>query len=401
VEPTGLDALHEVLDQLIGGDSFGLCDKASVVSLQRARAKLDYVAATVVAAFDAAGEWKSNGARTAEAWFSTRCHLPAAETRAQLRRGKALATLPRCAAAFSAGEIGAAQVDVLAKAAQGHPGVRRGTGPEGSGPDTAALFARDEALLVGHAKAMKFRSFVAAVEHWSQLADPDGADAADLARQARRDVYLVESFDDMYLGKMTLDPIAGTIVATELARLEQELFEADWKKAKEELGRDPALHELCRTPAQRRADALVEMAIRSASAPADGRRPEPLFSVLVGYETLYGRISRLEGGAVVSPGTLLPWLDGATFERIVFAPNKRVECSVRARFFTGGTRRAIEVRDQGCQHEFCEEPAKKCQADHIVEHAKGGLTTQENGRALCDGHNRMRNGREPPDGPDG
>ena len=48
-----------------------------------------------------------------------------------------------------------------------------------------------------------------------------------------------------------------------------------------------------------RADALVEMAIRSRTVPADGRRPEPLFSVFVGFETFAGRICELANGTVV------------------------------------------------------------------------------------------------------
>jgi len=95
-----------------------------------------------------------------------------------------------------------------------------------------------------------------------------------MARAARRDVFLTESFDGMYLGQMTMDPLGGTAVFNELARLEQELFEEDWAKAKETLGRDPFVIELCRTYAQRRHDALVRMAIRSATAPSDGR-PRP------------------------------------------------------------------------------------------------------------------------------
>ena len=88
-------------------------------------------------------------------------------------------------------------------------------------------------------------------------------------------------------------------------------------------------------------------------------------------------------------------------ERAVFAPGKRVECSVTARFFTGATRRAIELRDQVCQHPYCDRPVEQCQADHIVEYGAGGLTTQENGRLLCGFHNRQRNQRRherpPPD----
>ncbi|MDQ3462550.1 MAG: hypothetical protein M3471_05900, partial [Actinomycetota bacterium] len=87
-----------------------------------------------------------------------------------------------------------------------------------------------------------------------------------------------------------------------------------------------------RTPAQRRADALVEMARRAGSAPADGRRPEPLFTVLVGYESFDGRICQLANGSVVSPGSLVPWLDSAWVERVVFeSPSRVIDGGLRER----------------------------------------------------------------------
>jgi hypothetical protein len=140
------------------------------------------------------------------------------------------------------------------------------------------------------------------------------------------------------------------------------------------------------------------MAVRSASAPADGRRPEPLFTVVVDYPTLLGRICQLEQGPAVPPGSLLRWMDQASFERIVFSPRKRAECSVTSRFFTGATRRAIEVRDLECQHEFCDRPAYQCQMDHIVPYTEGGPTDQDNAQVLCSYHNRLRYERPPPGG---
>src|SRR5690606_39919353 len=98
------------------------------------------------------------------------------------------------------------------------------------------------------------------------------------------------------------------IVADELTRLERRLFEGDWAQAKEALGREPVVTELARTPAQRRADALVEMAARSKAMPPNARKPAPLFTVLVGWETLHGRILELANGTVVNPGALVPWL---------------------------------------------------------------------------------------------
>ena len=336
-----------------------------------------------MANFDTAGEWAPEGAKNAVAWLATRCHLSKAQARSQLCRGRALPHLSIAGQAFSDGAIGAAHVDAFERV---------------HSPATEVALQRDEALLVERAKEMKFEPFCGVLAYWKQLADPDGAQEEDMARRARRDVYLTSSVNGMWLGAMTLDPLSGAIVAGELERLERELFEADWAKAHDELGREPRVHELARTSAQRRADALVEMATRSKSAPADARRPEPLFSILVGYEALHGRICQLAQGQVLSPGALLPWLDGACFERAVFAPGKRVEVSVTSRLFTGATRRAIELRDQACTHAFCDLPADQCQIDHIVPYTQGGLTTQENGRVHCGFHNRLRHQRPPPGG---
>ena len=134
-------------------------------------------------------------------------------------------------------------------------------------------------------------------------------------------MYLESSFRGMWLGRITLDPVSGSIVAGELERIEQELFEADWAEARTLLGREPNSTDLARSGGQRRADALVEMATRSRTAPEDGRRPAPLFSVLVDYDTIHGRICELADGTAVSPGSLPPWFDGAYLERVVFGPD--------------------------------------------------------------------------------
>jgi hypothetical protein len=100
-------------------------------------------------------------------------------------------------------------------------GVRTATLAKVRTPVTEAVFARDEAYLVGQAKELKFEALVAVLAYWLQHADPDGADEADMERRARRDVYLTPSLHGMVLGAMTLDPIGGSIVADELFRLEQ------------------------------------------------------------------------------------------------------------------------------------------------------------------------------------
>jgi hypothetical protein len=311
--------LRAAIDEVLETHPSLRSDPETIIFLEREMNRLSYGVSTSVAEFDQWREWGHDGALTATAWIDTVCHLPKKEARAQLRRGKALPGLPLAAAAWATGDIGAAQIDVLVKAKR---------------PVTEDALAGAEAYLVQAGIDMKFGSFCGVVAYWEQMADQDGTDEAALARQARRDAYLVPS-PDGYVGQMNFDVIGGAIVAKEHKRIAQELFEADWAEAKERLGRDPHVDDLARTPAQRRADAMIEMAVRSASTPAGARRPEPLFSVLIDYPTLFGRVSQLEQGPVVAPGSLLSWLDTALFERIIFGPDKRAECSETSRFFTG------------------------------------------------------------------
>jgi len=349
--------------------------------LHRQQARLDAFVTEAVAEFDAGGEWALTGAKTSPAWIAKRCRVPRAAAKRRLRLGKLLDEVPLCAEAWRNGDIGVDQARCIASQHQ---------------PRTEDALARDEKMLVSQASSMGFEDFYRALSYWKQLADPEGADAIDEARRCNRNVFLEQSFDGMWLGQITLDPISGAIVGGTLKEIEKAFFLQDCKEAEQRLGRKPRLEELARTAGQRRADALVEMATRSRTAPEHGIRPAPLFTVFVGYETIAGRICEMKDGTVIAPNSLIPFMDVAYFERALFTLAKRVDVSVRSRIFTGSTRRAIELRDRMCTHPYCYEPAEDCQVDHIWTYAEGGPTTQENGRLLCGFHNRLRNQRERP-----
>jgi len=374
-----LENFEDALEALIASGAENYGDRDSMERLHQVAARYESFMTEAIGAFEKGEEWAADGAKTATAWIATRCRVSRARTRRRVRLGRTLRHLPAVAAAWREGAIGEDQAQAIAWARRHR---------------TEASMARDEEMLVSQASEMGFEDFSRALAYWKQLADADGAEASDRERQASRDVFLTSSISDMWLGQITLDPVNGAIVSGELNRLEHDLFEADCAEAKERLGRTARLDELARTSGQRRADALVEMATRSRTAPADGIRPAPLFSVLVGFETLKGRICELENGTVLHPSVLEPWMDSAYFERALFSLGNRIDVSVRSRFFTGGTRRAIELRDRICTHPHCYEPAENCQVDHIETYATGGLSTQDNGRLLCGFHNRLRNQRE-------
>src|SRR5947208_11400556 len=287
------DAMQEltaVLDRLCATDPAQLAEGEMVQLLHRQLDRLAAATTRATAAFDAGRAWEDEGARSAPAWVAVRCHQPLATARRRVQLGRALRHMPAVEAAWLAGEVGEAHVGLLASART---------------PATAVSFERDEALLVDQACELRYSRFVRALAYWGQLADPDGADtSAEAAHRARR-LHLSQTLGGAWALDGALDPISGAIVATALKRIDDELFAADWAQAKARVGEGVSGADLARTPAQRRADALVEMARRAGSVPAGARMPEPLFSVLVGYETFAGRICELADGTVVAPGALV------------------------------------------------------------------------------------------------
>ena len=90
-----------------------------------------------------------------------------------------------------------------------------------------------------------------------------------------------------------LDPLGGEIVKTELDRICEQLRIQDKRDG------------VTRTATQRRADALVEMAMRSATAPADGLRPRPLLTITIGIDP-FNHLCQTAAGTVIAPGLLAP-----------------------------------------------------------------------------------------------
>jgi hypothetical protein len=371
----GMESLVAAVDEVVA-DPSAHADGESLVELRRQIQRLEAAAAVAAAEFDASQSWVASGAKTAAAWLAWRSHLPIEDTRRQVRLGKCIRSMPATRDAWLTGDLSPRHVVKLAGARQ---------------PRTEELFDRDEAQLVGEARKLSFRYFCRVVDHWLQHADPDGAEDDAEKQRAKRAAHLDQSFQGMWFGKLTFDPISGTIVSNTLKAIEADLFKADWADAKDRLGRDPLVTELRRTPAQRRADAFVEMATRARSVPKGARRPKPLFTVLVGYETFRGRMCELANRTVVTPGSLLPHLTDALIERVVFDGPSRVLDVGEARCFVDATRRAVEVLGLECFDDTCEVPAEDAQIDHVLPSAKGGPTRTWNGRPACGYHNRFRN----------
>ncbi|MEO6989351.1 MAG: HNH endonuclease signature motif containing protein [Aquihabitans sp.] len=246
------------------------------------------------------------------------------------------------------------------------------------------------------AKRLSCDDLKSTVAYWANAADDDLGRDRSKGQHAGRRMSCSRTFGGAVVIDSLLDPVAGTVVMDELERLTQQLFEDDWALARHQFGPLATTDNLPRTATQRRADALVIMAMRSAAMPADGRTPRPLFTVMTDMSTAL-KICQMADGTVVAPNLLASWFAQGEFERFVFDTPKRViEVGAKRRFFTGAVRRAIEVRDKHCTFPGCTIPANRCDIDHIIEYSQGGPTTQQNGRLRCPTHNRQRPGRNTP-----
>lgn len=334
--PTSIaDGLHVGLDRALAADVSDLNDDELLDGLSdvyRAEARIAALKCQLIAAMDAQQAHAAVGAQTPAAWIARRCRVPLGTARHDVLVARSLLRLPATSAKLADGDIGRHHA---ARIALHH-----------RNPRTTALVERDEAILARDAAELPWPAFVRVVGYWAQLADPDGTDQAAEDRKARRRLRCSRTLDGSWKLDALLDPVNGSIVHTAIEHVERELYAEDVAEARVRLGRTPLLHELRRMPTQRRADALVELARRAMSAAPGARRPAPLVTILVGYETFAGRICELADGTVLAPSDVSALLDTAIIERAVFDGPSRVTDIGQQRRFTGALRRAIELRDR-------------------------------------------------------
>jgi hypothetical protein len=368
--------VDRAVDRLATLDPESLHDDAvasTLVALRRVRARLAGVESRLLAAVDRRRPFAEHGYLTTAAWLAASDNTPLPQARRDVGVARRLGSMPATSSALAAGEITVGHARRLADLA---------------GPSTAVAFGDSEEFLVAQARDQRWADFVRVCTYWRRQARADAPDPDATDREHRR-VDLHDGLRGTGILAGELTPIAKATVRAELHRLERELFEADWAAARAEHGDAATSSHLARTARQRRHDALVEMAQRSATAPSDGKRPLPLVTVLCGYQA-FAQICELADGTLLSPATVAGLLDDAVIERIVFDGPSRVLDLGRARRFVGAARRAVEVRDRHCTGPGCHIPAHRCHIDHIHRYRDGGTTHPDNGQALCAPHNRLR-----------
>ncbi|WP_097328194.1 HNH endonuclease signature motif containing protein [Paractinoplanes atraurantiacus] len=162
-----------------------------------------------------------------------------------------------------------------------------------------------------------------------------------------------------------------------------------------------ALHPLCkpipgdeRTPAQRRADALVDicrLALRTTELPEDGGEP-PQVAVTIPYQPLTQALGTgtTDTGQRLSATTARRMACDARLLPVVLGGEGQVlDVGRTRRMASGPLRRALHVRDGGCAFPSCDRPPRWTDCHHIVHWNDGGPTSLNNLVLLCRHHHRV------------
>lgn len=177
-----------------------------------------------------------------------------------------------------------------------------------------------------------------------------------------------------------LDPVSGQVVMTALNSLT-----------------DPGNldSEDDRTPAQRRADALVDLCrdhLDHAELPVQ-RNERPHVMVHLSLEALEGRAGRpceLDDAGVITPQAARQLACDAKITRIITRGKSQILDVGRAtRVVPTGLRMALIARDRGCVIEGCGAPWRWCDAHHLIHWADGGPTNLDSLALVCDHHHTL------------
>jgi Domain of unknown function (DUF222)/HNH endonuclease len=314
--------------------------------------------------FDTGQGYAASGALNPKPWLRWQCNLSpsAASDRVEVSRG--LASLPQTTQAFADGDISYQHAAMIARTAE-----KLGDKMESNA----------ETIMVTAAKDMdpaRFRVVTVQLRHYM---DPDSVlDDANDSNELRF-LHLSQTLDGVFYLNGRLDAEGGATLQTALNAL----------------GGPPASDDK-RSPKQRRADSLVELARQQLDhgdlPEVGGQRPHLV--VTVQMATLSKQPS--------SPAAELEWAqaipaetarrlacDAAVTPIFLGSESEQPHAGSTTRVPAGSQRKALVVRDRGCRFPSCDRPPDWTDAHHIRHWADGGKTEMDNLVLLCRRHHRM------------
>jgi len=308
---------------------------------------------------DKTGAYESDGSLTAKAWLRWNCHLTHSAASDRVEVARQMQSLPLTSQALAAGEISYQHAALIARTAQ-----RLGS-----------LWPTDaEAILIPAAKEVDPGRLRFATMQLRYCLEPNGVLADTNDQDERRFLHLNQTFGGIFV-------LNGQFGADDGATLKAALMSV----------LRPPVDGDDRSPAQRRADALIDLVRRqldSGTLPETGGQ-KPHITVNVQMTTL-----AKEPG---SPAAEMEWsqfpIPAETARRIAcdcsLTPIVDGEPYETSRVVPGAMRRALAARDKHCRFPGCDMPPAWTDAHHIQHWADGGPTKTFNLILMCRRHHRL------------
>ncbi len=364
------DAAHDLADAIarLAQEPLDVADAALSERLQLLSSAAERLNAELIrtaAAWDARTAWAADGARSAQSWIAFHTQTTSGRAQRLVRCARHVRRRERTAKALAEGTIRAEHVDALARAAE-------------HGRDK--LYAAHEATLLDIAATHPPSIFRVLAQRWSHYAD-DELDRGDpYAKYERRRVHLSPTWGRMGALSGLLDPEATSIIAKAL-----EAYDHPDPKG----GPAPA-----RTKAQRRADALLEMAKVALSARGERGAVVTGADVVVDIETLGGatpddltRARRdVDGIGAVAREVIERLLCDSGLRRLLTDAHGVVLHLGRTQYRPNrAQRRALRRMFDGCAFPGCDQQFHHCDVHHLLRYPEGP-TDLDNLVPLCRHH---------------
>ncbi|HKA68776.1 MAG TPA: DUF222 domain-containing protein [Actinomycetes bacterium] len=356
-----LDAVIAAVGELARGRADGLSPvarQARIVELERLSGMLAAHQLACLEVVDRQGEAQVSGARSTAAWLGERVRLTPGVAGRRIALTRRLAEQPATAAALASGAISMRHAEVLARTvSELAPRLA----------DQAAVTELERNLLTVAVQTdpLRLADVCARIRH--QIV-PDAAVDADWDAVQARNLAISRTLDGMVAIDGLLDPLNGEAVLAAVQSLSA-----------------PAGPEEMRTPGQRRADALGELARRMLGhcqlPTTGGERPQVLVTVdLATLQDTPGSKSAELGWAGQISGELARRIAcDAAVARIVLGPHSQpLDVGRATRVVNVGMRRALQIRDRTCRYPGCTVPGQWCDAHHLKHWALGGVTALHN-----------------------
>jgi hypothetical protein len=351
-----LERLADAIDQLdLPADGSVLTEVFALAD--RLNAKL--VAA--VGQHDVAELWRNDGATSMAAWLRHHTRQSGRQAATCTRTARRLRELPVTTAAYRDGVLSGGQIQAIVVNLKDR---------------TVGLFAQHETALVPELARLSVVETGTVMQDWARRAEAVLGDEPDKP-VPERSLHLSRILDGRRELSGSFDPEGGAVIATAL-RL----------ATTDDVDGEPA-----RTPAQRRADALVDVCRRFLDHQQGrrGGRHRPHLNVMATLSDLEQRgQGRLLDGTVVDAATLQRLFCDAGVHRVVLAGRSSIlDYGTTTRTVPANLYNALVVRDRHCRFAGCDRPPEWTEAHHVRWVTRGGTTALDNLVLQCSRHHHL------------